>query len=140
MNSNLPFGLEKIEHIGIAVSELEPAIATYTTLFGAPPYKQETVASQGVHTVFFKMGESKIELLAATDAQSPIAKFIAKRGPGIHHIAYAVKDIEACMSHFIEKGFTLLSSAPVPGADAKKIVFLHPKDTHGTLVELCEDV
>mgnify|MGYP000088404825 CR=1 FL=1 len=139
MNSNLPFGLEKIEHIGLAVSDLEAAIATYTKLFGAPPYKQEKVETQGVQTVFFKMGESKIELLAATAPESPIAKFISKKGPGVHHIAYAVRDIEACIEHFKNQGFSPLSEAPVPGADAKKIVFLHPKDTHGTLVELCED-
>ena len=139
MDSKAPFGLHKIEHIGMAVLDLDAAIATYTSLFGSPPYKQETVASQGVHTVFFKMGESKIELLAATDPQSPIAKFISKKGPGMHHIAYAVKDIEACIAHFKTQGFTPLSQAPVPGADAKKIVFLHPKDTHGCLVELCED-
>ena len=140
MNPSKAFGLEKIEHIGMAVADMETAIATYTILFGAGPYKEELVPSQGVHTVFFKMGTSKIELLAATTPSSPIAKFLAKNGPGVHHIAYAVKDIEACMEHFIIQGFRPLSQAPLPGADAKKIVFLHPKDTHGCLVELCEDV
>jgi len=140
MNPKPPFGLDKIEHIGIAVSNMEVAKATYTSLFGVAPYKEEAVPSQGVTTAFFKMGESKIELLAATQPSSPISKFIQKNGPGMHHIAYAVTDIEGAMAHFKTLGFRLLSEHPLAGADGKKIVFLHPKDTHGTLVELCADI
>jgi methylmalonyl-CoA/ethylmalonyl-CoA epimerase len=140
MTPKPPFGLDKIEHIGIAVSNMEVAKVTYTSLLGVPPYKEEAVPSQGVTTVFFKVGESKIELLAATQPSSPIAKFIEKSGPGIHHIAYAVEDLEAAMAHLKNQGFRLLSENFLAGADGKKIVFLHPKDTHGTLVELCADI
>ncbi|HEY9184568.1 MAG TPA: methylmalonyl-CoA epimerase [Salegentibacter sp.] len=129
--------MKKIEHIGIAVKDLEAANATYTALLKSEPYKTETVESEGVSTSFFKTGESKIELLAATNADSPVAKFIEKRGEGIHHIAFAVDDIEAEISRLEKEGFQLLNKTPKPGADNKLVAFLHPKSAHGVLVELC---
>lgn len=133
------FKLNKIEHIGIAVANIEAAKATYEALLGAPAYKEEVVSQQGVITSFFKMGESKIELLAATNPQSPIAKFIEKKGPGIHHIAFAVSDILGAIAHLKTKGFQPIYEMPQRGADQKLITFLYPKDTHGVLVELCQD-
>ena len=132
--------MEKIEHIGIAVHHLEEAEARYTSLLGTAPYKREEVASEGVMTSFFKIGESKIELLAATRPDSPIAKYLEKRGEGIHHIAYAVTDILASMEQLRDQGFTLLNEQPKPGADGKLICFVHPKDAHGCLTELCQDL
>ena len=131
--------MKKIEHIGIAVKDLEAANATYTALLKSEPYKTETVESEGVSTSFFKTGESKIELLAATNADSPVAKFIEKRGEGIHHIAFAVDDIEAEISRLEKEGFQLLNKTPKPGADNKLVAFLHPKSSHGVLVELCQE-
>ena len=132
--------LKKIEHIGIAVSNLEDANKTYETLLGVAPYKAEAVESEGVTTSFFQVGDSKIELLGATTADSPIAKFIAKRGEGIHHIAYAVDDIEFEMKRPKKEGFTLLNDKPKKGADNKLIAFLHPKSANGVLVELCQEI
>lgn len=131
--------MKKIEHLGIAVEDLALANKLYTSLLGAAPYKQEVVESEGVTTSFFQIGESKIELLAATNPNSPIAKFLEKRGPGIHHIAYAVDDIKAEMKRLESEGFTLLSEEPKPGADGKMVAFLHPKSSGGVLVELCMD-
>ncbi|WP_081208237.1 methylmalonyl-CoA epimerase [Salegentibacter sediminis] len=129
--------MKKIEHIGIAVKDLEAANATYKALLKSEPYKTETVESEGVSTSFFKTGESKIELLAATKPDSPVAKFIEKRGEGIHHIAFAVDDIEAEIKRLEAEGFQLLNKSPKPGADNKLVAFLHPKSSHGVLVELC---
>ena len=132
--------MDKIEHIGIAVKDLETANKIYTKLFGIPPYKTETVKSENVSTSFFKIGESKIELLEATDPESAIAKFIAKKGEGIHHIAYAVDDIVAEMKRLKNEGFVILNNEPKKGADNKLVCFLHPKSTNGVLVELCQEI
>ena len=129
----------KIEHIGIAVSNLEDAIKTYTELLNTPCYKTEEVASEGVKTAFFQIGDSKIELLEATHDESPIAKFIVKKGQGIHHIAFDVTDIEASMAAYKEKGFQLLNEIPKNGADNKLVAFIHPKSANGVLVELCQE-
>lgn len=131
--------MNKIEHLGIAVSNLDEAIKTYTELLGTPCYKMEEVASEGVKTAFFQVGESKIELLEATHENSPIAKFIAKKGEGIHHIAFDVTNIEASMKDLASKGFTLLNEVPKSGADNKLVAFLHPKSANGVLVELCQE-
>jgi methylmalonyl-CoA/ethylmalonyl-CoA epimerase len=131
--------MNKIEHIGIAVSNLEEAIQTYAELLNSPCYKTEEVASEGVKTAFFQIGDSKIELLEATHEESPIAKFIAKKGQGIHHIAFDVTDIEASMAAYKEKGFQLLNETPKNGADNKLVAFIHPKSANGVLVELCQE-
>lgn len=131
--------MKKIEHIGIAVKNLEEANKTYELLLGEKAYKQEEVASEGVITSFFKTGESKIELLAATNPDSPIAKFIEKRGEGMHHIAFHVEDILQEIRDLEQKGFRLISKKPKLGADNKMIAFLHPKSTNGVLVELCQE-
>ena len=131
--------MRKIEHLGIAVNNLKEANELYTKLLGVEPYKQESVEREGVTTSFFKIGESKIELLEASNPASPIAKFLEKRGQGIHHIAYAVDDIKAEMKRLQDEGFVLLSDEPKPGADGKVVVFLHPKSSGGVLVELCMD-
>jgi methylmalonyl-CoA/ethylmalonyl-CoA epimerase len=131
--------MNKIEHIGIAVSNLEDAIKTYTELLNTPCYKTEEVASEGVKTAFFQIGDSKIELLEATHDDSPIAKFIAKKGQGIHHIAFDVTDIETSMATYKEKGFQLLNETPKNGADNKLVAFIHPKSANGVLVELCQE-
>jgi methylmalonyl-CoA/ethylmalonyl-CoA epimerase len=131
--------MNKIEHIGIAVSNLEDAIKTYTELLNTPCYKTEEVASEGVKTAFFQIGDSKIELLEATHDESPIAKFISKKGQGIHHIAFDVTDIEASMAAYKEKGFQLLNEIPKNGADNKLVAFIHPKSANGVLVELCQE-
>jgi len=132
--------MKKIEHIGIAVKSLQDSNEMYTKLFGKKPYKTEVVASEGVTTSFFEMGDSKIELLEATKEDSPIAKFLEKRGEGIHHIAYAVEDIKAEMSRLKSEGFIVLNETPKKGADNKWVVFLHPKTTGGVLIELCQDI
>lgn len=132
--------MEKIEHIGIAVKNIQEAKKIYEALLGTPPYKSEKVESEGVETSFFKCGESKIELLEATNPESPIAKFIEKRGEGIHHIAFAVKDITAEMERLKKEGFVLLNERPKRGADNKLVAFLHPKSTNGVLVELCQEI
>lgn len=132
--------MNKIEHIGIAVKDLEAANEVYAKLFGKPHYKTETVESEGVSTSFFKVGESKIELLEATSSDSAIAKFIEKKGEGIHHIAYAVEDIKAEMERMKAEGFVVLNDEPKKGADNKLVCFLHPKSTNGVLVELCQEI
>ena len=131
--------LTNIEHLGIAVKSLEEGNALYTKILGVPPYKQEAVEAEGVNTSFFKVGSTKIELLEATHAESPIAKFIEKRGEGLHHVAYAVDNIKAEMARLSLEGFRLLNAEPKEGADHKWVCFLHPKDTGGTLIELCQD-
>tara|TARA_R100000501_G_C2626384_1_gene120065 strand:+ start:1024 stop:1425 length:402 start_codon:yes stop_codon:yes gene_type:complete len=132
--------MEKIEHIGIAVKSLKDSNEMYTKLLGTAPYKTEAVASEGVNTSFFKMGASKIELLEATQDDSPIAKFLEKRGEGVRHIAYAVDDIRSEMKRLKDEGFHLLNEEPKKGADNKWVAFLHPKSTGGVLIELCQDI
>lgn len=129
----------KIEHIGIAVKNLEEANNTYEILLRKKPYKSEEVKSEGVITSFFQIGESKIELLAATNENSPIAKFIAKRGEGMHHIAFAVENIEQEIERLKTEGFALLNDQPKNGADNKRVAFMHPKSGNGVLVELCQE-
>ncbi|MHA4845144.1 methylmalonyl-CoA epimerase [Flavitalea antarctica] len=129
----------KIEHIGIAVKKLEEAIPLYEALLNTPSYKTETVASENVITAFFRKAETKIELLESTDPDGVIAKFIEKKGEGIHHIAFEVEDIEAEMKRLVEKGFVLLNEVPKPGADNKLVCFFHPRTTGGVLIELCQD-
>jgi len=129
--------MNKIEHIGIAVKDLEASNKLFSVLLNTSPYKNEAVESEGVMTSFFKMGESKIELLAATNVDSPIAKFIDKKGEGIHHIAFDVDDIDQEIKRLESEGFELINKISKPGADNKIIAFLHPKTTGGVLVELC---
>ena len=131
--------MKKIEHIGIAVKSIENANQIYTSLLGASPYKMEEVKSEGVKTSFFKIGNNKIELLEAINPDSPIAKFIEKRGEGLHHIAFAVDDIQSEIVRLKNEGFIVLNDTPKKGADNKLVVFLHPKSTAGVLVELCQD-
>ena len=131
--------MNKIEHIGIAVKNLEESNQLFAKLFGKPHYKTEEVASEGVKTSFFQVGENKIELLEATKDDSPIAKFIAKKGEGIHHIAFDVTDIEAEVKRLQKEGFVVLNEKPKNGADNKLVVFLHPKSTNGVLIELCQE-
>lgn len=131
--------MNKIEHLGIAVKNLEEANKTYQALLGVAPYKSETIESEGVTTSFFKTGPNKIELLAALNDESPIAKYIAKKGEGIHHIAFAVDDIEAEIKRLEKEGFTVLNKKPKKGADNKLVAFLHPKSSHGVLIELCQE-
>ena len=130
----------KIEHIGIAVKNLEQSNDLFTKLYGKEPYKLEKVESENVSTSFFQMGESKIELLQASDPDSAIAKFIEKKGEGIHHIAFEVENIYEEMKRLKDEGFILLSEQPKRGADNKLICFLHPKATNGVLIELCQDI
>jgi methylmalonyl-CoA/ethylmalonyl-CoA epimerase len=129
----------RIEHIGIAVKSLESSNDLFKKLFNDEHYKVEGVESEGVMTSFFKIGPNKIELLEATNPDSPIAKFIDKRGEGIHHIAFEVDDILAEMKRLQEEGFTLLNAEPKNGADNKLVCFLHPKGTNGVLIELCQE-
>lgn len=131
--------MKQIEHIGIAVKDLNASNILYEKLLGKPPYKFEEVITEGVKTSFFEMGTSKIELLEASNADSPIAKFIEKRGEGIHHIAYAVEDIVGELKRLQQEGFILLNEKPKEGADNKWVAFLHPKSTGGVLIELCQD-
>ncbi len=132
--------MPKLEHIGIAVKNLEESNALYKQLLGKRHYKIEAVESEKVRTSFFKTGSSKIELLEATDEQSPIAKFIEKRGEGIHHIAFEVKDIRAEMERLKQEGFRLINQEPKRGADNKLVCFVHPKSANGVLVELCQSI
>ena len=132
--------IEKIEHIGIAVKNLDEANKIYEQLLGSPPYKMETVVSEGVNTSFFKSGESKVELLEATKDESAIAKYIAKKGEGIHHIAFAVKDIHKEIKRLKEDGYAIINESPKKGADNKLICFVHPKNTKGVLIELCQEI
>ena len=132
--------IEKIEHIGIAVKNLDEANKIYEQLLGTPPYKMETVDSEGVNTSFFKTCESKVELLQATEEESAITKFIAKKGEGIHHIAFAVKDIYKEIKRLKEEGYTIINESPKKGADNKLVCFVHPKNTKGVLIELCQEI
>ncbi len=132
--------MDKIEHIGIAVKDLEASNALFAKLFGVPHYKVEEVASEGVRTSFFKSGPNKIELLEATKPDSPIAKFVEKKGEGIHHIAFAVEDIVSELERLKGEGFVVLNETPKKGADNKLVAFLHPKGTNGVLVELCQEI
>ncbi len=132
--------MNKIEHIGIAVKNLEKSNDLFAKLFGEPHYKTEEVASEGVNTSFFKVGSNKIELLEATKEDSPIAKFIEKKGEGIHHIAFDVDDIEAEIKRLTKAGFKVLNQTPKKGADNKLVAFLHPKSSNGVLIELCQEI
>lgn len=132
--------MNKIEHIGIAVKDINSAIETYTKLLNTTCYKIENVESEGVKTAFFNVGNSKIELLESTNESSAISKFIEKRGEGIHHIAYDVTNIYTEMERLKNEGFVLLNTEPKRGADNKLICFLHPKNTNGVLVELCQEI
>ena len=131
---------KKIEHIGIAVSDLQESNALFAKLFGKENYKVETVESEHVSTSFFQIGETKVELLEATASESAIAKYVEKKGQGMHHIAYEVTDIEQEMTRLKEMGFILLNEQPKKGADNKLVCFLHPKSTNGVLVELCQEI
>jgi len=132
--------MNKIEHIGIAVNSLETSNLLFEKLLGTPPYKSEEVASEGVKTSFFLSGPNKIELLEATTPDSPIAKFLEKKGEGIHHIAFDVTDILAEIARLKAEGFTVLNEVPKKGADNKLVAFLHPKGTNGVLIELCQEI
>jgi len=132
--------MNKVEHIGIAVSDIKTASDIYEKLLNTGIYKTELVEQEGVETAFLKTGPNKIELLQAINADSPIAKFIAKKGEGIHHIAFEVDDIEAEMLRLKNEGFVLLSDKPKPGADNKLVCFVHPKSAGGVLVELCQEI
>jgi len=129
----------KIEHLGIAVKELKTSIPLFEQLLNTPCYKTEEVRSEGVNTAFFNTGESKVELLEANNENSPISKFIVKKGEGIHHIAFEVENIEAEMKRLAALGFELLNEKPKDGADNKLVCFLHPKTTNGVLIELCQE-
>jgi len=129
--------MQKIEHIGIAVKNLGVSISLFEKLLNSPCYKIEKVESEKVTTGFFQKGETKIELLESNDSEGVIAKYIDKKGEGIHHIAFAVEDIESEMKRLKEAGFVLLNEKPAPGADNKLVCFLHPKNTNGVLIELC---
>lgn len=132
--------MNKIEHLGIAVRDLSESEDLYTKLLGTSSYKREAVESEGVMTSFFKIGDSKIELLQATKEDSPINKFIEKKGEGVHHIAFEVTDIVAELKRLKEEGFRLIHEVPKKGADNKMIAFLHPKSTNGVLIELCQEI
>ncbi|MDE2996869.1 MAG: methylmalonyl-CoA epimerase [Bacteroidota bacterium] len=127
----------KLEHIGIAVRDINASLEQFRTLFGAEPYKVEEVASEGVRTYFFDAGGSKIELLEATTSDSPIAKYLDKQGPGLHHLAFSSEDIHADWDRLSEAGYTLIGEGPKAGADGKSIFFVHPRDTEGVLTEFC---
>lgn len=129
--------LKSIEHIGIAVENLETSIAYYEQILGVKCYAIEEVADQKVKTAFFKIGETKIELLESTDPEGPIGKYIAKKGPGVHHIAFAVEDVDQALQQVEEKGVKLIDSKSRPGAEGLQIGFLHPKSTGGVLTEFC---
>jgi methylmalonyl-CoA/ethylmalonyl-CoA epimerase len=132
--------MKKVEHIGIAVKDLEVSNKLFASLFGEKHYKEEEVVAEGVKTSFFKTGPNKIELLQATDPESPIAKFINTKGEGVHHIAFAVSDIKAEIERLKKEGFIVLNETPKKGADNKWVAFLHPKTTNGVLIELCQEI
>jgi len=132
--------MKKIEHIGIAVKNLETSNKLFTSLLGTAPYKMESVDSEGVHTSFFKAGPNKIELLEAQSKESPISKFIEKKGEGIHHIAFEVENIEEEITRLKNEGFTMIHESAKKGADNKLIAFLHPKSSNGVLIELCQEI
>jgi len=129
--------MEKLEHIGIAVKSLSDSIPIFEALLNAACYKEELVESEAVKTAFFSVGTQKIELLESTDPDGIIARFIEKKGEGIHHIAFAVQDIESEITRLVNAGFKVLNEKPRPGADNKLVCFLHPKNTNGVLIELC---
>ena len=129
--------MKKVEHLGLAVKDIESAIATYEKLLGSPCYKREVVSNQKVETAFFKVGETKIELLSDTSGKGPIAKFIQNRGEGLHHTAYLVDDMNSALQSLKAKGFSLLPEYPQKGADNMIVAFLHPKDCSGVLTEIC---
>ena len=130
----------KIEHLGIAVKDAATSVKLFSSLFNVQPYKEEIVESEHVKTIFFQLGENKIELLEATHEQSAIAKFIEKKGEGIHHIAFDVEDINKEMERLKKEGFVFINESPKKGADNKLIAFLHPKSTNGVLIELCQEI
>jgi len=132
--------MKKIEHIGIAVKNIDISNEIFAKIIGTTHYKTEEVESQGVKTSFFKIGTNKIELLEATNSDSPIAKFIEKKGEGVHHIAFDVDDIVQEISRLKKEGFTILNETPQKGADNKLVAFLHPKTTNGVLIELCQEI
>lgn len=132
--------MKNVEHIGIAVADLAAAESVYSTLFNVVPYKRESVDSEQVATSFFKINQTKIELLEATGPDSAIARFIDKKGEGIHHIAFEVADIFAEMERLSNAGFVLLNDLPKRGADNKLVCFVHPKSVHGVLIELCQEI
>jgi methylmalonyl-CoA/ethylmalonyl-CoA epimerase len=132
--------MKNVEHIGIAVRELEAAEKLFSSLFNTNPYKRETVDSEGVATSFFQINETKIELLQSISEEGVIAKFIEKKGEGFHHVAFEVEDIIQEMERLKKEGFTLLSETPKLGADNKLVCFLHPKSTNGMLIELCQEI
>lgn len=132
--------MRKIEHIGIAVKSLKDSNILFEKLFGSPAYKQEEVVSEGVKTSFFRNGPNKIELLEATNPESAIAKFLEKKGEGIHHIAFDVENIYAEIERLKQEGFVVLNEIPKKGADNKLVAFLHPKSTNGVLIELCQEI
>ncbi|AZQ59767.1 methylmalonyl-CoA epimerase [Maribacter sp. MJ134] len=132
--------MKKIEHLGIAVKDLAASNQLFEKLLGVGPYKEEEVASEGVRTSFFKNGPNKIELLEAMTEDGPIAKFLAKKGEGVHHVAFAVEDIKAEIKRLKKEGFTILNETPKRGADNKWVAFVHPKTTNGVLVELCQEI
>ncbi len=131
--------IKKIEHLGIAVKDLNASIQLYETLFHTECYKIEAVESEGVRTAFFQVGDSKIELLEASNPESPIAKFLEKKGPGFHHVAFETSDIDSEIQRLINEGFELIHKTPKDGADNKRIAFLHPKAVDGLLLELCQE-
>lgn len=131
--------LSHIEHIGIAVKSIDEALPYYENVLGLKCYAVEEVKDQKVKTAFFKIGQTKLELLESTDPEGPIGKFIANRGEGIHHIAFAVKDLETCLKHAEMNGVRLIDQQPRKGAEGLDIAFLHPKSTHGVLTEFCEN-
>jgi len=132
--------MKKIEHIGIAVKNLQTSNLLFTSLFGKEPYKTEIVESEGVSTSFFQVGPNKIELLQGIEKESPISKFIDKKGEGIHHIAFEVDNIYKEIQRLKKEGFTMIHEEPKKGADNKLIAFLHPKSSNGVLIELCQEI
>src|SRR5688572_13128211 len=132
--------MQKIEHIGIAVKDLSTSIPLFEKLLSTPCYKKEQVESEKVNTAFFKVGESKIELLESMEPNGVIARFLEKKGEGVHHIAFDVEDIATEMARLKKEGFELLNEQPKPGADNKLVCFLHPKHTRGVLIELCQEI
>jgi methylmalonyl-CoA/ethylmalonyl-CoA epimerase len=132
--------MKKIEHIGIAVSDIEKSNKVFEKIFGKENYKSEKVESEGVVTSFFQIGEIKIELVSATNSDSPIHKYLSKNREGMHHIAFDVEDISSEMQRLKKEGIRLLNESPKKGADNKLICFLHPKDTNGVLIELCQEI
>ena len=131
--------MKRIEHIGIAVNDLDESVKIYTALLGKEAYKYEEVKSESVKTAFFQVGESKIELLQATDPSSAIGKYLKKNKNGFHHVAFEVEDIEEEISRLVSEGFQMIHKEPKDGADNKRIAFLHPKSSDGLLVEICQE-